>query len=108
MKQTDLRAAVVAADLAHELRRQQLALAWQPWKQRLRAHRTMVIVGGSFAIGTMLARSPGRLLMRGVGAVAGIASLMLRTPLGSLMIASVATARSTATTLASAPAKTNG
>ena len=105
MTRTELRAATAVADLTHAIHQQRLATAWQPWQRRLRANKTLVVVGGSFATGLLLARSPGRLLMRGLGAVAGIASLMLRTPLGSLMIASVATARSTAAELPSSITK---
>lgn len=96
MNRKQLLARVEAADAHHHLAQQELVVAWQPWRTRLHKHKAGLAVGGSFLVGALMARSPGRLLMRGVSVVAGLASLALRTPLGSMLIASMGTLRSAA------------
>lgn len=87
----------LAADVAaaqQRLCREQLDNQWQPLAQRIEAQRSAWLLGSSFVGGALIARWPGKLLFGSLNTVLGLASFVLRTPVGRLVIASMATARS--------------
>ena len=93
----NLKALRLAADFAahrQHLRYDQMMDLWRPWRFKLRPTdhpKTMVAV--SFASGALLARVPGGVVVGSISSLLGIASFFLRSPVSSLLVATIATAR---------------
>lgn len=94
----NLKALRLAADFAahrQHLRYEQLGIAWRPWKCRLRpTDHPAATLAASFAGGALVARVPGSMLLGSISTMLGIASFVLRSPVSSLVVAAIATARS--------------
>lgn len=94
----NLKALRLAADFAahrQHLRYDQLVSAWRPWRIRLRpTDHPGSMVAASFAGGALVARVPGSMLLGSISTMLGIASFFLRSPVSSLVVAAIATARS--------------
>lgn len=93
----NLRALRLAADFAahrQHLRYDQLANAWRPWRRTLRpSDHPGATVAASFVGGALIARMPGSALLGSISTMLGIASFLLRSPVSSLVVAAIATAR---------------
>lgn len=93
MSRKHLLAAAKVAEADHRLQQHRLRLASRPWLRRFREHRASIVLGASFVGGLLTARGASRVLMKAVSLSAGTASLLLRTPLGSFLLAGITTAR---------------
>ena len=93
----NLKALRLAADFAahrQHLRYDQLMNAWRPWRYKLRpTDHPKTMVAASFASGALIARVPGGGVVGSISTLLGVASFFLRSPISSLVIASIATAR---------------
>lgn len=93
----NLKALRLAADFAahrQHLRYDQMMDVWRPWRFKFRpTDHPKTMVAASFASGALLARVPGGVVVGSISSVLGIASFFLRSPLSSLMVAAIATAR---------------
>lgn len=93
----NLKALRLAADFAahrQHLRYDQMMDVWRPWRYKLRpTDHPKTMVAASFASGALLARVPGGVVVGSISSLLGIASFFLRSPVSSLVIAAIATAR---------------
>lgn len=94
----NLKALRLAADFAahrQHLRYDQLVRAWRPLQNRLRpTDNPGSMLAASFASGAVIARVPASILWGSVSTMLGTASFFLRSPVSSLVVAAIATARS--------------
>lgn len=94
----NLKALRLAADFAahrQHLRYDQLMAEWKPWRRQLRpTDHPLATVAAGFVSGAVIARVPGSVLLGSVSTVFGIASFFLRSPLSSMLVATIATRRS--------------
>ncbi|MEO6076861.1 MAG: hypothetical protein ABIP56_08665 [Dokdonella sp.] len=93
----NLKALRLAADFAAQrqhLRYDQMMDVWRPWRYKLRpSDHPKTMVAASFASGALLARVPGGVVVGSISSLLGIASFFLRSPISSLIVATIATAR---------------
>ena len=93
----NLKALRLAADFAahrQHLRYDKMMDAWRPWRYELRPiDHPKTMVAASFVGGALIARVPGGVVVGSISSLIGIASFFLRSPISSLVIAAIATAR---------------
>lgn len=93
----NLKALRLAADFASQrqhLRYEQMMKVWRPWRHRLRpGDHPKSLVAASFVGGVVAARLPAPVIVGSVSTLFGIASFFLRSPVSSMIVAAIATAR---------------
>ena len=94
----NLKALRLAADFAahrQHLRYDQMKNVWRPWRNKLRpTDHPKSMVAASFVGGAVVARLPGGTVLGSLSTLLGVTSFLLRSPVSSLVVAAIATARS--------------